>query len=106
MTPSSVQGHPQTHIWVFNVHLQSAVAGQGKARERSLFSHSQQATSRVTKQPAGRVHRRHQKYAARSQALIEEINPSPREPETSLKGGRMDSFAPWMQTARGGSWYG
>lgn len=73
--------------------------GRLKNRERSLFSHLQRATSGVTKQPAGIVHRRHRKHAARSQALVEEFNPSLQEARDDFE-GRRDSFALWVQTTQ------
>lgn len=63
----------------------TAQPGRGKAG-RGVCS----PTSGVTKQPAGRVHSRHQKYAARSQDLIEEFNPSPPQGAGDVSEGRKD----------------
>lgn len=84
------------------MQLQSAVTGPGKARERSLFSYPRQATSGVMKQPAGRVQRRHQKYAARSQALIEEFNPS-RWGARDISKGKDSQLCPSMKIMIGSS---
>lgn len=50
----------------------------------------------TTCQPAGRVHGRHQKYAAGAWLLSRNLTPLLSETETSLKGGRPGGFAPRM----------
>lgn len=51
----------------------------------------------TTCQPAGRVHGRHQKYAAGAWLLSRNLTSLLGETETSLKGERTCSFAPRMR---------